>query len=134
MSQLIADLSSMAFHRGDVTRANEEIDGVRASRGDDGRDALSYEIALPALGPEDYLSHKALPKLVYFLDCRGVKPPASGDVFVTLFSLTPQPELLFVDAGPFVERVAKERGLSCEDAVARYGEKGSGDPLLLGGT
>ncbi|MBL8911615.1 MAG: hypothetical protein JNM17_13060 [Archangium sp.] len=128
MSALLEKLEALAFHRADVTTANVAIDEARTLRASEGRDAVSYEIALPGLAPEDFLLHKALPKLVYFLDCRGVHPPASGAVFVSLFS---ERGLLFVDAGPVVEACAAARSLTLAEVVRRYGESGTGDPLLL---
>lgn len=129
MSTLLADLNGLAFHRATPTQANQAIDEARAMRAAQGSEGLSYEIALPALDPEHYLLEKALPKLVYFLDCRGVHPPSSGNVFVSLFS---NDGLTFVDAGPLVERCAKARGLTLHELVKRYGDDGTGDPLLLG--
>lgn len=128
MSALLEKLEALAFHRADVSTANVAIDDARNQRAREGRDAVSYEIALPALGPEEFLLHKALPKLVYFLDCRGVHPPASGEVFVSLFS---ERGLLFIDAGPLVEACAAARSLTLAEVVRRYGESGKGDPLLL---
>lgn len=129
MSALVEQLASLAFHRAPASSANAAIDEARGLRAREGRDAVSYEIALPGLGPDEFLLHKALPKLVYFLDCRGVKPPASGDVFISLFS---DAGLLFIDAGPVIEALAAARGLTLAEVVRRYGENGTGDPLLLG--
>lgn len=130
MSPLVDQLSKLAFHRAENADANVAIGEVRAARSAEGVEALSYELALPTLAPDEYLKDKALPKLVYFLDCRGVKVPASGGVFVSLFS----PEgLLFVEAGPVVELLAQARGLTLAEVVRRYGADGAGDPMLLGG-
>lgn len=130
MSTLVAQLEALAFDRASPADANEAISRVRDARSEGGADALSYEIALPALAPDEFLTHKALPKLLYFLDCRGVKVPASGNVFVSLF--TPG-GLLFVEAGPLVELLVKTRGFTLAEAVRRYGADGAGDPPLLGG-
>jgi cytidylate kinase len=59
-----------------------------------------------------------------------VHPPASGAVFVSLFS---SEGLTFIDAGPLVEKCARARGLTLAELVRRYGEQGTGEPLLLGG-
>ncbi len=130
MSPLVAELSALAFHRAPPVDANAAIDEARQRRGAQGADATSYELALPALDPDGFLTAKALPKLVYFLDCRGIHPPASGDVFVSLFS---EAGLLFIDAGPVVEALARARGLTLAEAVRRYGATGTGEPLHLGG-
>ena len=131
MTPLLEQLSELAFHRAAPADANAAIDEARAVRTEaSGQDAVSYEIALPALAPDEFLTTRALPKLVYFLDCRGVKVPGSGGVFVSLFTAA---GLLFIDAGPLVERLAQARGLSMAELVRRYGSDGKGDPPLLGG-
>lgn len=129
MNPILEQLEQLAFHRASPLEANQAIEDVRLERSKS-QDAVSYEIALPALAPDDFLTHKALPKLVYFLDCRGVKVPASGAVFVSLFT---SDGLLFVEAGPMVEVLTKARGLTLAEAVRRYGSDGKGDPALLGG-
>jgi len=126
MSALVDELISLAFARGEVTNANAAIDDARAERG---ANALSYEVALPALGPDEFLTLRVLPKLTYFLDCRGVKPPSSGGVFLSLFTAD---GLHFIDAGPAFEKIVKARGFTMAEAVRRYGESGVGDPPLLG--
>ena len=130
MNPVLDALSALAFHRASPLEANHAIEDVRAERSARGQDAVSYEIALPALAPDEFLLHKALPKLTYFLDCRGVKVPGSGAVFVSLFSAE---GLLFLEAGPMVEVLAKARGLTLAEVVRRYGSDGKGDPPLLGG-
>ncbi|MDP2276043.1 MAG: STAUR_1299 family protein [Archangium sp.] len=129
MSPILEQLQQLAFHRASPLAANEAIEEVRIARSES-QDAVSYEIALPALAPDEFLTARALPKLVYFLDCRGVKVPASGAVFVSLFTAD---GLLFLEAGPMVEVLAKARGLTLAEVVRRYGSDGKGDPALLGG-
>jgi len=129
MNPILEQLQQLAFHRASPLEANQAIEDVRLERSES-QDAVSYEIALPALAPDEFLTHKALPRLVYFLDCRGVKVPASGAVFVSLFT---SDGLLFLEAGPMVEVLTKARGLTLAEAVRRYGSDGKGDPALLGG-
>lgn len=129
MSPLVDRLAALAFLRASPADANSAIDEARRVRGTETHEALSYEVALPNLGPDEFLTTKVLPKLTYFLDCRGVKVPASGDVFVSLFSTD---GLLFVDAGPMVQVLAEARGLTLAEVVRRYGADGAGDPPLLG--
>lgn len=130
MNALIDQLTKLAFHRAPAAEANQAIEQARNVCSMKGvEEAVSYEVALPALAPDDYLTGKVLPKLVYFLDCRGVKVPASGGVFVSVFS---EAGLLFLDAGPMVELLAKARGLTLAEVVRRYGSEGKGDPALLG--
>jgi hypothetical protein len=121
-------LRAEAFARAPLAHANEAIAHQREARGGDAGPALSYELA-PSFDVQQFLQTRGLPKLVYFLDCRGVRLPSSGGVFVSLFL---PDELLFIDAGRFVELVAQSRGLTIAEAVRRYGDGGAGDPPLLG--
>lgn len=130
MSSILERLAQLAFHRALPSEANLAIDEVRQARSEAGPEATSYEVAVPELGPDEFLAGKVLPKLVYFLDCRGVKVPGSGGVFVSIFSAQ---GLLFVEAGPMVEVLAQARGLTLAEVVRRYGADGKGDPPLLGG-
>jgi hypothetical protein len=131
MTSVLEELQNLAFHRASPAEANTAIDETRARRSaDSGTEAVSYEVALPALAPDEFLTTKVLPKLVYFLDCRGVKVPGSGGVFVSMFSAE---GLLFLEAGPMVEVLARARSLTLAEVVRRYGADGKGDPPLLGG-
>lgn len=130
MSVVLEQLAAIAFHRASPAEANQAINDTRGRRSEAGPEAVSYEVAVPALAPDEFLTTKALPKLVYFLDCRGVKVPGSGAVFVSLFTAE---GLLFVEAGPMVEVLARARGLTLAEVVRRYGSDGKGDPPLLGG-
>ncbi len=125
---LLEKVREAAFARAPLAEANEAIAQQREARGSEGGPALSYELA-PSFDVETFLQTRGLPKLVYFLDCRGVRLPSSGGVFVSLFM---PDELLFVDAGRFVELVAQSRGFTIAEAVRRYGDGGAGDPPLLG--
>ena len=130
MSTILDQLNPLVFHRASPAEANTAIEDVRLARSESGPEAISYEVALPALAPDEYLTIRVLPKLTYFLDCRGVKVPGSGSVFVSLFT---DEGLLFLEAGPMVEVLARARGLTLAETVRRYGSDGKGDPALLGG-
>lgn len=130
MSPLLDELRAHAFDRAPASEANVAIDRVRQVRAANATEAVSYELALPALAPESWLLERALPKLTYFLDCRGVRLPGSGGVFVSLFTAE---GLLFLDAGPMVELLARRRALSLDEVRRRYGASGVGEPLRLGG-
>lgn len=130
MSDLLEELRTLAFSRAASSDANEAIARVREARAKASVEATSYELALPGLAPESWLLERALPKLAYFLDCRGVRLPGSGGVFVSLFM---GDGLLFLEAGPFVEAMARRRGLSLDEVRRRYGANGTGEPPLLGG-
>jgi len=128
MTPLVDTLKGLAFASATPAEANVAIAKARADFGGE-QDAVSYEIALPALDPDGFLARQALPKLVYFLDCRGVRVPANGGVFVSLFT---SEGLYFVDAGAFAVEVGRTLGLDGAALHGRYGERGTGDPKLLG--
>jgi hypothetical protein len=130
VSGLVERLVELAFAHAEPEAANVGIARAREAWASGGTPGLSYEAALPALDPEQYLTHRLLPRLVYFLDCRGAPMTGGEGVFVSLF--TPS-GLHFIDAGTLVATVAAARGLTAEDLVRRYGQQGVGDPPLLGG-
>lgn len=129
MSAVLEALMAGALHHASPADANQAIAAARAHLGGEFTEALSYEIVVPALDPDGYLTQRALPKLVYFLDCRGAKLPSAPGVFVSLF--TPA-GLYFLDAGEVVQVLARARGLTLAELVHRYGQTGVGDPALLG--
>jgi hypothetical protein len=129
MSSLVERLVSRAFVSAAPSEANDAIGGVREARSVGAAPALSYEVALPAFATDEYLTSTVLPRLVYFLDCHGVKLPGSPEVFVSLFT---SEGLFFIESADLVSLAAESRGLTLEEAHRRYGQNGSGDPLLLG--
>lgn len=126
---LLEQVTARAFLQAEASEANEAIAEARTLRGQGGREALSYEVVVPALDPDGFLTQRALPRLVYFLDCRGLQLTRTPGVFVSLF--TPA-GLWFIDAGEVVEVLAAARGLSADELRRRYGQAGVGDPPLLG--
>lgn len=129
MSPLLERLLAAAFSRGRLEEANQAIDRAREERGVGGQPAVSYEVALPALDPDQFLTHRLLPRLVYFLDCRGAPLVGARGVFVSLFTAE---GLHFIDAGEVVAVLAAARALDPAELKRRYGERGAGDPPLLG--
>lgn len=126
---LVEVLSARAFARAAPPEANAAIDRVRVERGTPEAPALSYEVALPALDPDAFLLQRALPKLVYFLHCRGLAPAPTPGIFLSLFTST---GLLFLDAGETAAFLGQQRGLTPAELVRRYGADGVGDPKALG--
>lgn len=111
-------LLARAFHRAPAAAANEEISAQREQRGASGRDGLSYEVVLDPAADLATVAEKVLPKLVYFLDCRGLKLDATAGVFISVFV---GETLYFVHASDFVAVVAPSSGLSLEGLVEKYG-------------
>jgi hypothetical protein len=127
VSTLVDEVCALAFDRVNAAEANAAIAYTREQF--EGLPGTSYEIVLPQLNPDEYLAQRVLPKLVNFLCSRGARLPASGGVFVSLFT---GDGLFFIDAGPFAVLVGKSRGLDAEELMRRYKPDGPGDPLLLG--
>src|SRR5262245_61555595 len=120
---LLDELRALAFASAHARDANHAIGEVR------GDDRVSYEVLVPGTGADAHLLDKVLPKLVYFLDCRGAKLGPTPQLFVSLFV---HDQLSFIEAGPFASALAKRKGLDEAEALRRYGAGGAGDPLLLG--
>lgn len=130
MTPLLSRLLARAFESSPADQANEAIARVRAARLAAYGEAHSYEVAVPALGPDEYLTTKVLPKLAYYLDCRRGSLTGTPHVFVSLFV---PGRLAFLESADVVSLLAEARGLSLEEVKRRYGEQGTGDPRLLGG-
>lgn len=123
-------LIARAFHRAEAAQANEAIDAMRARQEDEtGAAAFSFELFEPQTNADEVLSHQALPKLVYFLHCRGFRDARTPGVFVSLFTRS---GLHFIRAGDVLEVLGDVRRLPVAELYRRYGEGGTGDPRLLG--
>jgi hypothetical protein len=85
VSDPIERLIVRAFRTAPAADANTVIDEVRSQEASQFAEALSYEIVLPAEEPVEFLNSRALPRLVYYLECRGVRIPRCPHVFVSLF-------------------------------------------------
>ncbi|HEY8206421.1 MAG TPA: STAUR_1299 family protein [Myxococcaceae bacterium] len=118
MEEGVAALLARAFHRVGAPQANVEMARVREQEGGLSGLATSYELVLPAERAAEHLVNQVLPRLVYFLECRGARPPNCAGVFVSIFS---GDQLYFVRAGDMVEELSRLSGLSLEQMVERYG-------------
>jgi hypothetical protein len=65
-----------------------------------------------------HLAEAVLPRLVYFLDCRGMRLPDAPGVFVSLFLGS---SLYFIAPADFFDVLARATGLSCGAMVSRWG-------------
>jgi hypothetical protein len=112
-------LLATAFHRARAADANAELDAIRShGREEGGVELLSYEILVPASDPMRHLVEAVLPKLVYFLDCRGAKLPRAAGVFVSLFF---GDALYCLEAADLIEALVKHTGLAPDEMVKRWG-------------
>jgi len=110
---------SHAFRSGPAREANAAIAAVRQEQAVGGQEALSYEVVAEPKWALTELADRVLPKLVYFLDCRGAHLPLGpGGIFVSLFV---GETLYFLHAGELVEVLAQARGLSLDELVERFG-------------
>jgi hypothetical protein len=131
----LAELLAAAVRVVPALEANAAIAQMREESGGATDLGLSYEVVVPAGEPWTYLTGVALPKLVYFLDCRGALGAATPGVFVSAFV---GERLYFFDAGVFVGLVAKRLGLDLAGLREKWGERTGGpsapaSPRLLGG-
>jgi hypothetical protein len=115
--------------------ANQAIAAMREETAVGAEPGLSYEVVVPAGEPWTYLTGTALPRLVYFLDCRGALSETAKGIFVSAFV---GERLYFFDSGTFVGILARKAGLDWKMLREKWGEATGGPtasaaPKLLGG-
>ncbi len=118
MSDPLQALLAKAFRTAPAAQANQVISEVRVQEASAFAEALNYEIVLPAQGALEHLTTRALPKLVYYLECRGVRIPRCPHVFISLFM---GETLHFIRCEDFLEQLVALTGLSPAEMVKRYG-------------
>ena len=111
-------LLARAFHEAPAREANEQISAQRNAREAGGHEALSYEVVLDAQATPAQAAAQVLPKLVYFLDCRGLSLLAAQGVFVSLFVAD---RLYFIDATDVVAELASAAGTTLEALKQKHG-------------
>ena len=111
-------LLERAFKTVPAREANLEIAGQRNQLGGPGREALSYEVVLEPATTLEEAAERLLPKLVYFLDCRGLPLHDARGVFLSVFVAE---TLYFVHATDFVAELAAAAGVSLAELVKRHG-------------
>ena len=111
-------LLQKAFKQVSARDANAEIAAQREALGVPGQDALSYEVVLEEADGLEAAAEKVLPKLVYFLDCRGAALHDARGVFMSVFV---GEALYFLHATDFVAVVAPLTGLSLPELKTKYG-------------
>jgi len=117
MEDAVAAVLARSFHRARAIQANDEMAKMRVQEGHDGL-ATSWEMVLPAQGATQHLVSNVLPRLVYFLECRGSRLPHCAGVFCSIFA---GEELYFVRAADLVDELSRLSGLSPEQMVEKYG-------------
>ncbi len=111
-------LLKRAIRRVRAAEANTAIAEMRAQEGTGDRPAVSYEVVLPAKATGDYLTSSLMPRLVYFLDSTGCKPPRCPGVFLSLFY---GEELFFVRAADAVDELSRLSGLTPAQMIEQFG-------------
>jgi hypothetical protein len=92
-----AERAKIAFDRAAPAEANERIEAVReAIETRSGSPAFSYELFAPRLGVDAWFGEQALPRLIYFLSCRGLRSARAPGVFVSLFTADGLPMQVYV--------------------------------------
>lgn len=122
MDPLVEELLGRAFATRPAEQANTAIAEVRSERGGVLGEALSYEGVLPVGREREHLCDVVLPRLVYFLDCRGARPPSAPGVFVSLFH---DRTLYFVAPEVVFDVLVRATGLTTDEMVARFGASAS---------
>lgn len=117
-ASLLDTLFDRAFERVPAAEANAAMAAVRERLASGGAPALSYEAVLPEDAGMEHLEQKVLPRLVYFLDCRGAPLPTAAGVFLSIFR---GDGLYFLHTEDFFDVLSQATGLSMEEMVTRYG-------------
>ncbi|MDQ3262509.1 MAG: hypothetical protein M3Y59_02440 [Myxococcota bacterium] len=123
MEPLISELLGRAFESASALEANAAMARLRDTLGGEHHLALSYEGVIPQTGGLEYLTGAFLPRLVYFLDCRGAKLPEVHGVFLSLFH---GDRLYFLRVADLIDLLSRATGLSADQMVARYGAAAGG--------
>jgi hypothetical protein len=130
----LSELIDSARRVAPAAEANTVIGEMREQLAAGAELALSYEIVVPVAEPWTYLTGVALPRLVYFLDCRGQLSENAKGIFVSAFV---GERLYFFDAGVFLAVLGKKVGMDIAALREKWGEKTGGPsasaaPKLLG--
>jgi hypothetical protein len=131
----LSELIDFARKVAPAADANQVIGQMRDELAAGGEPGLSYEVVVPAGEPWKHLTGTVLPRLVYFLDCRGQLSENTRGIFISAFV---GERLYFFDAGTFVGILARKAGLDWKMLREKWGEATGGPstsaaPRLLGG-
>jgi hypothetical protein len=118
MEAAVEALLKRAFHTAPAIKANDEIAKMREAEGTPLRSAVSYEVLLPQEGAVAELTERVMPRLVYFLACRGLKLPKCPGIFASIFA---GDQLYFIRGEDLLEELSKMSGLTVEEMVQRHG-------------
>lgn len=114
-------LLTRAFETSPAMEANAAMARLRDTRGGD-LPALSYEAVIPAGASLAQLAEALLPRLVYFLDCRGAPLPRAPGVFISLFH---GDRLFFFEVHEVLEVLGAAAGATMDELIDRFGAAAS---------
>jgi hypothetical protein len=117
-AERLTELFAAAFSKAPAPEANSAIGAMRASRAPEGLLPVSYELVLPEQDAVEFLVERAMPRLVYYLTSRGIRPEHPGSMFVSLFA---GDALYFINMAEFLALLARWAGASLVELSGRYG-------------
>ncbi len=127
MDEGIDRLLKLAFEEARGIEANARIQAVRERLGG-AKPASSYEVLLPQDASWSWFETEVVPRLVYHLECMGIRPPEAPGVFLSLFQ---GDRLLFVHAHDAFALISERMALSPEELLARFGTGELRRPMRL---
>ncbi len=132
----LQQLLDLAFERAPGREANERINATRLRLGKHAP-ARSYEVTVPPGADLAWFEQAMMPRLVYYLESLGAKPPEVPGYFVSLFAGS---ELYFLHIRDVFAFAAGALAISTEQMLERWGigdrpepPKESSPPLMLPG-
>lgn len=141
MDAQIERLLKLAFEEAPGIEANTRIQAVRERLGG-AKPASSYEVILPEDEGWSWFEAEVVPRMVYHLECMGIRPPEAPGVFLSIFR---GERLYFVHARDALALVSELMRLDADALLARFGtgerrtpitpeeHASSGPPLALPG-
>ena len=115
----LQSLLDEAFFQSEVESATRAIEQARARFSEASKlDGFSFEIIVPEVVDDAWLSGQLIGPLVYFCQSLGAPPPACPGIFVSLFSGS---RLYCVIAAEVIAWAGRELGMSSDELIERYG-------------
>ncbi len=128
--ELFQPLLDLAFERASALEANLRIEDLRERLGRESP-ARSYEVVLPERSSLEWLAESLMPRLVYYLESLGARPPEAPGIFLSVFA---GQELYFLRVQDVFTFAGSALKLSSEQMLARWGTgepRAPRPPLLL---
>lgn len=117
MDARIERLLNLHFEEAPAIEANARIQAVRERLGAE-KQATSYEVLLPKGADWSWFEQNVVPRMVYHLECLGVRPPEAPGVFLSVFE---GETLYFLHARDVFALVGELMALTPEELLVRFG-------------